>query len=179
MDASIPATPEEIFVTFGLPLLFGGILLYAAWVVGSFIRDAMVERNVLKHGEDAEATVLKLRDTAWRVNHRPVFELLLEVRQRGRASYQARVRKRLGPHQSVGSLGVGMRLNVKIDRNDPGKVAIVGAAMTAPAGAFVIQGMPSAGDPVKAMKDLQSLMDAGLITPEEFEAKKAQILARI
>ncbi|WP_228565595.1 hypothetical protein [Myxococcus sp. AB036A] len=99
MDALLPATPTEFFVF----LLFGGILAYAAWVVGSFARDAAVERQVLKHGEDAEATVLELRDTALRVNRRPVFELLLEVRQRGRASYQARVRKRLGPHQSVGA----------------------------------------------------------------------------
>ncbi|QQR42433.1 SHOCT domain-containing protein [Myxococcus xanthus] len=175
MDALLPVTPTEIFVT----LLFGGIFLYATWVIGSFTRDAMVERDVLKHGEDAEATVLELRDTGLRVNRRPVFELLLEVRQRGRASYQARVRKRLGPHQSIGSLGVGMRLNVKVDRAEPSKVAIVGAVMTAPVGAFVLQGMPSAGDPVKAMQDLQSLMDKGLITPEEFEAKKAQILARI
>ncbi|GEL74796.1 SHOCT domain-containing protein [Myxococcus virescens] len=175
MDALLPATPTEFFVF----LLVGGILAYAAWVVRRFARDAAVEQQVLKHGEDAEATVLELRDTALRVNRRPVFELLLEVRQRGRASYQARVRKRLGPHQSVESLGVGMRLNVKVDRDEPSKVAIVGAVMTAPVGAFVLPGMPSAGDPVKAMQDLQSLMDKGLITPEEFEAKKAQILARI
>ncbi|NOJ80925.1 SHOCT domain-containing protein [Myxococcus xanthus] len=175
MDVLIPATPAEIFVT----LLFGGIFLYATWVIGSFARDAMVERDVLKHGEEAEATVLELRDTGLRISRRPVFELLLEVRQRGRASYQARVRKRLGPHQSAGALGEGMRLSVKVDRDDPSKVAIVGAVKTAPVEAFVIQGLPSAGDPVKALKDLQSMLDNELITQDEYAQKKAEILSRL
>lgn len=175
LDALLPTSPVGILVF----LLIGGIIAYVLWAVGGFARDSAVAQQVLKHGEDAEATVLELRDTALRIDRRPVFQLLLEVHPREGAPYQTRVKKHLGRHQNVGSLGAGVRLKVKVDRNNPRKVAIVGAAMTAPAGAAVLQGMPSAGDPVKAMKDLQSLMDAGLITPEEFETKKAAILARI
>ncbi|WAM24114.1 SHOCT domain-containing protein [Myxococcus sp. NMCA1] len=175
MTHLLPATPTEIFVY----LLFSGISLYASWTVWGVVRVMMVERHVLKHGEAAEATVRELKDTGWRINKQPLFELLLDVRQSGRAAYQTKVKKKLGRHQSISTMGVGTRLDVKVDRNDPLKVAIVGAAMTAPVGAFMRQGMPSEGDPVKAMQNLQSLMDKGLITPEEFQAKKAQILARI
>ena len=142
-------------------------------------RDLAVAKRVLQHGEDAEATVLEVRDTALRINRRPVFDVHLEVRPRGHAAYRARAKEHLGRHQNAAWLGRGAILKVKVDRNDASKVAIVGAAVTAPASAVVIQNLPPAADPVKAMQDLQTLMDRGLITSEEFEAKKAQILARI
>ncbi|AKQ64923.1 hypothetical protein A176_001835 [Myxococcus hansupus] len=142
-------------------------------------RDLAVAKRVLQHGEDAEATVLELRDTALRIDRRPVFDVHLEVRPRGRAAYRARAKEHLGRHQNSAWLGRGALLKVKVDRNDASKVAIVGAAVTVTPNAVVIQSLPPAADPVKAMQDLQTLLDKGLITSEEFEAKKAQILARI
>jgi Short C-terminal domain len=38
---------------------------------------------------------------------------------------------------------------------------------------------PSAGDPLDAIRRLGELRDAGLVSPEEFSAKKAELLARV
>lgn len=38
---------------------------------------------------------------------------------------------------------------------------------------------PEAEDPIKALESLKDLLDRGLISPEEFEAKRSEVLARI
>ena len=38
---------------------------------------------------------------------------------------------------------------------------------------------PAAGDPLEALKALKGMLDASLITEEEYEAKKIQILSRM
>ncbi|MBL0696989.1 SHOCT domain-containing protein [Comamonas sp. JC664] len=175
MTYLFPSTPTELFVY----LLVGGILAAVVWYVGGLFRDLAAAKRVLQHGEDAEATVLEVRDTAMRIDRRPVFDVHLEVRPRGRAAYRARAKEHLGRHQNAAWLSRGAQLKVKVDPNDASKVAIVGAAVTAPPSDVVTQNLPLAADPVKAMQDLQTLMDRGLVTSEELEAKKAQILARI
>ncbi len=175
MNDLFSGSPTEIVVV----LVVGAILAPFFWYIRGLFYELAVARRVRQHGEDAEATVIELRDTALRIDRRPVFDVHLEVRPRGRPAYRARAKEHLGRHQTAAWLSSGARLKVKVDRNDASKVAIVGADMTPPPGAMVIQNLPPAADPVKAMQDLQALMDKGLITSEEFEAKKAQILARI
>lgn len=153
--------------------------LYAFSTLRGFFRVMWKEANILKHGVPAEATVLQMKDTGWRINKRPLFETLLEVRQPDRPPYQVKVMKRLVSMQGAWMLDVGMRLDVKVDPKDPQSVAIVGAAVPPAAFQSVSAGLPSAGDPVKAMSDLQKLRDAGLITQNEYDEKRAQILARL
>lgn len=57
--------------------------------------------------------------------------------------------------------------------------------MRAAAGGVVIQGMPGSSapaaseDPVAVLGKLKQLLDAGLVTPAEYEAKKAEVLAKM
>ena len=51
----------------------------------------------------------------------------------------------------------------------PGMMGAVGAGSTA----------APADEPLQALSKLKQLMEAGLVTPEEFEAKKKEILARL
>jgi len=56
----------------------------------------------------------------------------------------------------------------------------------AAAGGVYVQGQPSAApapppaaDPVQRLKQLKDMLDAGLITAQEYESKKAEILSRL
>lgn len=42
-----------------------------------------------------------------------------------------------------------------------------------------VPAVPAQGDPIEQLRRLGELRDAGVVTPEEFEAKKAQLLAQI
>lgn len=102
------------------------------------------------------------------------------------------------------AITVGMELPVKISPDDPMKVAVqwdAQQANIAAAGgdmAAVMQGMEStygnvadqamrqaqaggaaAQDPVEKLSKLTQMRDSGLITPEEFETKKAEILSEM
>lgn len=135
---------------------------------------AGLDRTELENGRAGEATVLEVRDTAIRIDKRPVLQLLLEVHIPGRAPYQTRVSKRLPPHSSTATWGPGLRVQVMVDPMKPQRVVITGFAMAAPASP------PSPPvDPVRAMEDLKRMADGGLITEREYEAKKAEILGRL
>ncbi|RKI49560.1 SHOCT domain-containing protein [Corallococcus sp. AB004] len=132
------------------------------------------DRAVLEHGEPGEATVLEVRDSAIRINKRPLLQLLLEVRIPGRAPYQARVSKQLPRYSSTATWGPGLRVQVKADPKQPQHVVITGFVMTASASP---PSLPA--DPVRAMEDLKRMADGGLITEREYEEKKAEILGRL
>lgn len=77
-------------------------------------------------------------------------------------------------NQIDGDVGVVDSLIAKMDRLilDMPKVAPVPKAARA-------QRVEAASDPLKALKSLAELRDAGLITADEYEAKKTEMLGRM
>lgn len=118
--------------------------------------------------------MLEVRDSALRINKRPIPQVLLEVRIPGRAPYQARVSKKLPPHSSTATWSPGLLVHVKADPKQPQHVVITGFVMTTSSS---LPSLPA--DPVRAMEDLKRMADGGLITEREYEEKKAEILGRL
>ncbi|MCP3097811.1 SHOCT domain-containing protein [Myxococcus sp. K15C18031901] len=162
--------------------LLVGVLVVASFVAQAFLlKDSTLlwfiidERRLRARGEPAEATVLELEPSSWRINKRRVIVLRLQVRQRGHPAYEARTRTTLAGWQMSGVMEKGMTLEVRVDPKDPRRVAVVRPlSFPRPLNAL----LPRA-DNVQAMRDLQRLRDEGLISADEFEQKRSAILERL
>jgi len=115
------------------------------------------------------------------------LDIELEVHVPGRQAY--RVNNEYLVPASV-SIGAGVTLPIRVDQNDPAKIAIDwDAAPKGPARGEVqpvggsgfspapVQPLPgSGGDSVAELERLAKLRDSGALTEAEFEAQKAKIL---
>ena len=114
----------------------------------------------------------------------------LEVHVPGRAAYQV---NNMYMVPATASLGQGVALPIKVDPNDPAKIAIDwDSAPTAPAqgqvrsvggsGGFSPAPAPTptggsgGGDTVAELERLAKLRDSGALTDSEFEQQKAKLL---
>jgi putative oligomerization/nucleic acid binding protein len=110
----------------------------------------------------------------------------LEVHVSGRAAYQV---NNMYMVPATASLGPGVSLPIKVDPNDPAKIAIdwdstpTGPAQgevrpVAGAAGFAPAPTPSSGggDHVAELERLAKLRDSGALTDAEFEQQKAKIL---
>ncbi|WP_223645288.1 SHOCT domain-containing protein [Corallococcus sp. EGB] len=165
--------------------LWGLILIMAGVLVVRALTRASRRGEVRKNGLPGEATVLECTPTRMFINHRQVVDFLLDVQLPGRTPYQVRLKSRWHDW-NVRVLDVGLRLNVKVDPDDPQTLVVVGPVVAQDLGRFLLQGMeamvsgqPAPRDPVKALADLQRMADAGLVTDEEYARKKAEILGRL
>ncbi|RKG73021.1 SHOCT domain-containing protein [Corallococcus terminator] len=163
---------------------WGLVILGALWFCGHLIQQHRKRVWLRQHGLPAEATVLRLQDTWIRINRSRVFDFLLEVRLPGHAPYQVRLRSRWNDW-NVRVMDVGLRLKVKLDPNDLQKLVVMGPVVPQDLGKL-LSGLgalglaaPAPGDPVKGLADLQRMADEGLVTPEEYARKKAEILDRL
>lgn len=163
---------------------WGLLALVGVAAVIHLLRERWKTEQLRQHGLPAEATVLWLEGTAMRINHSQVFNFLLEVRRPGQAPYQVRLKSRCHDW-NVRVIDVGLRLKVHVDPNDPQRLVVLGPVVAQDPSrlAHLLEGRgmepPSPADPVKALTDVQRLADAGLITPEEYARKRAEILERI
>ncbi|MCE9672134.1 SHOCT domain-containing protein [Myxococcus stipitatus] len=162
-------------------LLWGVVLVTSIVVQAFFLKDSTLlwfvigERQLLARGEPAEATVLEVEPSSWRINKRHVLILRLQVRQPGHPAYEARTRTTLSGSMTTGVMEKGVTLEVRVDPKNPSRVAVVRTlSFPRPLGAL----LPRA-DNVQAMRDLQHLLDEGLITSDEFEQKRSAILERM
>lgn len=158
----------------------GFALLLGLSVVAIFAQSACRTHHVRQHGIPAEATILKMERTAMRINKVYVYEFLLDVKLSGRPAYQVRHQSR-AIRWNAFLLEPGVRLKVKVDPKDPQRIVVLEPATPQkPLNLHHLLSTPERpSDPVKAMKDLQSMLDNGLITPDEHARKKAEILARL
>jgi len=116
------------------------------------------------------------------------LDIDMEIHVSGKAPYQV-ANQYLVP--AGATLGAGVRLPVKVDANDPAKIAIDwDSAQKAPArgevrsagGAAAPSGAPAqtpsagGGDPVAELERLAKLKESGALTDAEFEQQKAKIL---
>lgn len=178
-----------------LALAFGGVALL---VLAAFLMERASQRRyqrILELGEPAEATVLAARDSGWRTNGRPHIRFTLEVRRSGHPPYQTTLNLQIHRPWSAIPYPPGSLVQVRVDRDRPERVAIVdarpvlGGAMI-DVGALPLGGVrvsntqvyaTDAGDgsPSSSLAELKRMLDQGLISPEEHEAKKAEILGRL
>ncbi|AKQ64922.1 hypothetical protein A176_001834 [Myxococcus hansupus] len=168
-----------------LMLLWLGVIGIVAWFM---YRSHAKKQRLREHGTAGEATILRMERTSMRVNRRYVYDFLLEFKVPGRPLYRRQHRSRAHDWNAF-ILEPGVRLNVKVDPNDPLQFVVMGAIgqqrpQSIQALFAVSQGYSEAGgvapsDPVKALKDLQTMLDSELITQDEYAQKKAAILARM
>jgi hypothetical protein len=114
----------------------GGILIAALFIgvvalmAGPTLMDAWAERQLLKNGTDATATILALEDTRDVVNENPVVRLTVEVAAEGREPWRADIVTPLSP-VDLQNYRVGAQVRVRYDPADPSKVALVGPLLPA------------------------------------------------
>ena len=155
------------------------------------------EREVMKKGTPAKALAKGFAEPV--PGDRFAMQILLEVHPPSGAPYE--VQYVFPATRMKAAITVGMELPVKIHPEDPQRIAVqwdAQQASIAAAGgdmAAVTAGMQSAygnvadqamrdaqakaqaEDPAEKLKKLGQMRDSGLITAEEFEAKKKDLLA--
>ena len=104
------------------------------------------------------------------VNDRPTITMELDVELPGRECYRAQARQVVG-RLVIGRLQPGTAILVRVDPYLLASVIVVEPVMLAAADAPVEQ-----RDPLEKLQRLAELRDAGVLTEEEFTAKKAEML---
>jgi putative oligomerization/nucleic acid binding protein len=164
--------------------------------IGSAVDDRG-EREVMEKGTPAKAVAKGFAEPV--PGDRFAMQILLEVHPPSGAPYE--VAYVFPTTRMKAAITVGMEIPVKVHPEDPQRIAVqwdAQQASIAAAGgdyAAVTQGMQStygnvadqamrdaqaksqAEDPAEKLKKLGEMRDAGLITSEEFEAKKKDLLA--
>ncbi|QSQ11458.1 SHOCT domain-containing protein [Myxococcus landrumensis] len=170
----------ELTILYGSWGLFiAGGVAFMLWLAAS----ARKTQQVREHGISAEATLLSLEPTAMLINKVRVYNSVLQVRIPGRPPYEVRLNSRTHDW-NVRVLEPGLELKVKVAPDDPNRVVVMGPLIPQNMSNLTRllqqpEGHLPTADPVKALKDLQRMASEGLITDEEFEKKKAEILARL
>lgn len=168
------------------------------------LADDRGEREILKSGTPAEAVVKGFPTPIQ--GDKFAMQILVEVHLEGRDPYD--VEYVFPSARMQAGLGVGMKVPVKVDPADPTRIAVQWdiykasiaaqggdmAAVTAglqstysgTADAAMRQAMaggagaaPAAEDPTEKLKKLGELHASGVLSDEEFEAKKAELLKQI
>jgi hypothetical protein len=162
----------------------------------SKIADDKGEREVLKKGVPAKAVTKGFPEPVQ--GERFAMHILLTVHPPSGEPYD--VDYVFPTARMKAGLSVGMELPIKIDPEDPGRIAVqwdaqqasiaaAGGDMAAVMSGFnnaygnvadqamrQAQANAAAEDPASKLQKLGQMRDAGLITNEEFDAKKAEIL---
>ena len=160
------------------------------------VADDRGEREVLEVGVPGKAVVKGFAEVV--PGDRFAMHIPLEIHVEGREAYQ--VDHVFPTARMKAALSAGMEVPVKVHPDDPQRIAVqwdAQQASIAAAGgdmAAVTQGLQAnyggvadaamrdaqakakAEDPAEKMKKLGQMKDSGLISDEEFDAKKAEIL---
>lgn len=153
-----------------------GVALFGRSEWGRYFASGWTARRLRQNGIPAEATILQMERTLMQVNRVHVYDFLLEVKLPGRPAYQVKHKSRAIDWNAF-IVEPGVRFKVKVDPKDPQRLVVL--EPVTPQQRPLLSGQERPSDPVKALKDLQSMLDNGLITPDEHARKKAEILARL
>ena len=161
------------------------------------VADDRGEREILKTGTPAKAVAKGFTEPV--PGDRFAMQIPLEVHPPSGEPYQ--INYVFTAARMKAGITAGMEIPIKIDPEDPQRIAVQWdaqqasiaaaggdmAAVTAglqatygnaPADAMAAaQASAAAGDPMTKLQKLGEMRDAGLVTNEEFEAKKAELLA--
>ena len=163
------------------------------------VADDRGEREILKNGTPAKAVAKGFTQPV--PGDRFAMQIPLEIHPPGGEPYE--VNYVFTAARMKAAITVGMEIPVKVDPNDPQRVAVqwdAQQASIAAAGgdmAAVEQGLQAtygnaadeayrqarsnaaADDPAAKLKKLGEMRDSGLINEEEFQAKRAEVLAEM
>ena len=163
------------------------------------VADDRGEREILKKGTPARAVAKGFTQPV--PGDRFALQIPLEIHPAGGEPYE--VNYVFTAARMKAAITVGMEIPVKVDPNDPQRVAVQWdaqqAAIAAAGGdmAAVEQGMQAtygnaadeayrqaranaaAEDPAAKLKKLGEMKESGLISEEEFQAKRAEVLAEM
>jgi hypothetical protein len=106
-------------------LLVAFVLVFVGALAGPTLWAGWQERQLLRHGTEATATIIALQDTGDEVNADAVIQLTVEVEPEGRGPYRAQIVTPLSA-LDLQTHRVGTRVRVRYDPEDPSKVALVG-----------------------------------------------------
>jgi Short C-terminal domain len=172
----------------GMMSQMGDMLGQANQQLGQMAGQAADQDRILAEGMAGEAVIVGMGTPA-RGAQQYNLDLDLEVHVGGRAPYRV-ANQYIVPASA--KLGQGVRLPVKVDPNDPAKIAIDWQSAESgpvrgevrPAGGSGFSPAPTAaggsasgGDSVAELERLAKLRDSGALTEAEFEQQKARILA--
>ncbi len=122
----------------------------------------------IKNGMTAQAKVLKVWDTGTTINDNPQIGLLLEVAPSMGSVFQAET-KTIVSRLNAALVQPGIAATVVYDPQNPKRIQVQGVQVKSPA----------AMDSVARMEELEQLRDRRLITEEEYQAKRREILEKI
>jgi hypothetical protein len=122
----------------------------------------------IKNGVTAPATVVEVRDTGVTINDNPQVGLLLEVKPRDRAAFLAEA-KTVVSRLNVALVQPGIAAEVVFDPEKPTRIQVVNLELE-----------PVVSDSSESrLKELNRLYDQGLITGEEYRAKRQEIITKL
>jgi hypothetical protein len=145
-----------------IPLVF----IFVTFFVIRLLRSVFPAR--IKNGVTASARVLDVRDTGVSVNDNPQVELLLEVRPRDRAPFQARARKLIS-RLNAGMVQPGMSAEVIFDPLNPERIQVTNLDLAS----------VTTNSAENRLRELDRLYDERLITGEEYRAKRDEIIKEL
>ena len=128
----------------------------------------MIVPPTIKNGMTAPATVLKVWDTGTTLNDNPQIGMLLEVRPPMGPTFQAEA-KTIVSRLNAALVRPGIAAKVIYDPQNPKRIQVKELAVggAEPSGA------------VARMEELEQLRDRRLITEEEYQEKRRQILGNL
>jgi uncharacterized membrane protein len=129
-------------------------------------QEAANEERLYATGQDAEATILEVRDAGFATKRYTQLELLLDVRPEGGKAFRVRTKKMIS-QSHIFLFQPGAKLKVKYDPAHPGEIALVSSPV------------PASAEPKnssKRLEDLEKLREKGLISEDEYKRKREEIL---
>lgn len=163
--AALTAVAPDIWLGW---MWMGGALALAAFYFLLKRRADRAER-LIREGLRGEAEVLALEQTGMFFNANPRVRMRLRIRAPGVEPFEVE-RTYTVPVVALGALLPGRTLSVSLDREHPGRFAIDWL------GAGEADGRAS---PLKRLRELTELRDAGLIDGDEFQRKRTEIVNSI
>ncbi len=138
----------------------------------------MIFPPAIKNGVKAKATVLKVWDTGVSVNNNPRVGLLLEIQPEGKEPFQAEARKIVSRLQ-VALVQPGVKADVIYDPLNLKRVQVQSFVME-PVATEKKEPVITRKDNLEArLSDLKNLRQKDLITEDEYQRTKAEILKEL
>ena len=149
-----------------------GFFLIIVWPFITLLRFRSATRieRLERNGIPATVRILAIAPTTMEINDQPVIALTMEVTPQGGAPLVKKQRKAI-PHILIPHIQPGREFPGLCDPRDPTKVLVKFDD--------VLQGQGAASDPTSALRTLKALHDEGLISSDEYDAKRAQIIERM
>jgi hypothetical protein len=129
--------------------------------------------GTLKNGVRAEATVLSVWDTGVSINNNPQVGMLLDVRPSMAPAFQAQAKK-LVSRINTGAIQPGMKVQVIYDPANPKRIEVQSIQ-----GFDETQAAPGVSTTEMRLKELNSLREKDLISRDEYDKKREEILKNL